>query len=68
MTRDALMAAAILTMVMAFLSGSGLWLILGPRLRLADEVQQNDLLNLVAYTGIALPLAFAVVFYLLELV
>ena len=61
------MAAAILTLILAFLSGSGLWLVVGPRLSLADEVQQNELLNLVAYTGLALPLAFAVVFYLLEL-
>ena len=62
------MAAAILTLVVAFLSGSVLWLALGPRLRLANDVQQNELLNLVAYTGLALPLAFALVFYLLELV
>ena len=62
------MAAAILTMVAAFLCGSILWLMLGARLKLADDVQQNDLLNLVAYTGLALPLAFAVVFYLLELI
>ena len=61
------MAAAILTLVLAFLSGSGVWLTVGPRLGLADDVQQNELLNLVAYTGLALPLAFAVVFYLLEL-
>lgn len=62
------MAAAILMMVVAFLSGSGLWLTLGPRLRLAHNEQQNDLLNLAAYTGLALPLAFALVFYLLELI
>ena len=62
------MAAAILTFVMALLSGGGMWLVLGPRLRLADDVQQNELLNLLAYSGLALPLAFAVVFYLLELV
>jgi hypothetical protein len=62
------MAAAILTLVLAFVSGAGLWLILGPRLRLADDVAQNDLLNLVAYTGLALPLAFTLVFYLLELI
>ncbi len=62
------MAAAILTMVMAFLSGGGLWLVLGPRLRLATEAGQNDLLNLLAYSGLALPLAFGLVFYLLELI
>jgi hypothetical protein len=61
------MAAAILTMVLAFLSGGGSWLLLGPRLPLADDVQHNDLLNLLAYTSLALPIAFAVVFYLLEI-
>lgn len=62
------MTAVILTMVVALLSGSGVWLVLGPRLRFTDDAQRNELLNLVAYTGLALPLAFALVFYLLELV
>ena len=53
---------------MAFLAGGGLWLLVGPRLQLAQDVQANDLLNLVAYVGGALPVAFAVVFFLLELV
>jgi hypothetical protein len=60
-------AAAILTLVIALLSGSVVWLIVGPRLPLAADSQQNELLNLVAYTGLALPLAFALVFFLLEL-
>ncbi|MCZ6711617.1 MAG: hypothetical protein O7B25_14735 [Gammaproteobacteria bacterium] len=62
------MAAVILTIVMAFLSGSGVWLALGPRLRLADDTQRNELLNLLAYTGVALPVAFVVVFFLVELI
>jgi Na+-driven multidrug efflux pump len=62
------MAAVILTFVVAFLSGSGVWLALGSRLRLAGDVQRNELLNLLAYTGVALPLAFASVFYLVELI
>lgn len=60
------MAAAILTLLLALFVGGGAWLGLGPRLKLADDDQQNDLLNLVAYTGLALPLAFAVVFFALE--
>jgi hypothetical protein len=60
------MAAAVLTLVLAFFCGGSLWLALGPRLPLADEAEQNDLLNLVAYTAGAVPLAFVVVFFLLE--
>lgn len=62
------MAAGLLTLVIAFLAGGGLWLAIGARLRLAQDVQANDLLNLVAYVGGALPVAFALVFYVLELV
>jgi hypothetical protein len=60
------MAAAVLTLVLAFFCGGGAWLALGPRLALSEHTEQNDLLNLLAYTGIAIPLAFAVVFFLLE--
>ena len=61
------MAAGILTIVIAFLSGGGLWLALGPRLKLSQDVQTNDLLNLVTYVGGALPVAFALVLFVLEL-
>ena len=60
------MAAAILTLVLAFLVGGGLWLAVGPRLRLAEAAEANQLLNLVAYVLGALPVAFVVVFFLLE--
>jgi hypothetical protein len=59
------MAAAVLTLLLAFLCGGGLWLALGPRLALSQEAEQNDILNLVVYVGGAVPLAFIVVFYLL---
>ena len=62
------MAAGILTVVIAFLGGGGLWLALGPRMQLAQEEQANDLLNLVAYVGALLPVAFALVLFVLELV
>ncbi len=62
------MAAGILTLVMAFLAGGGLWLAVGPRLQLAQDVQTNDLLNLLAYVGGALPIAFGLVFFVLKLV
>ena len=60
------MAAAVLTFAIAFVCGGGLWLALGPRLALSDESDQNELLNLVVYVGMILPLAFLVVFFLLE--
>jgi len=60
------MAAAILTLALAFVCGGGLWLALGPRLTLSEETEQNDLLNLVVYVGAVLPLAFVVVFFLVE--
>lgn len=60
------MAAAVLTLVLAFFCGGGVWLALGPRLALSDEAEQNDLLNLAAYTALAVPLAFVVVFFVLE--
>ena len=62
------MAAVMLTMVVAFLGGSGAWLALGARLRIAGDAQRNELLNLLAYIGAALPLAFVLVFYLVELI
>jgi hypothetical protein len=62
------MAGGILTLVMAFLAGGVLWLVIGTRIQLAEDLQANDLLNLVAYVGGALPIAFAVVFYVLELI
>jgi hypothetical protein len=61
------MAAGILTLVVAFLAGAGLWLAVGPRLPLTTDAQANELLNLAAYVGGALPVAFVVVFYVLEL-
>ncbi len=59
------MAAAILTLALAFLCGGGLWLGLGPRLVLSDDADQNQLLNLMTYVGGALLPAFLVVFFLL---
>ena len=62
------MAAGILTLVAAFLVGGGAWLLVGPCFQLSRQVQINDLLNLAAYVGAALPVVFVVVFFLLELI
>ncbi len=60
------MAATILTLILSFILGGAVWLGVGPRLRIKHDAQQNDLLNFLSYTLIALPLMFVVVFYLLE--
>lgn len=60
------MAAAVLTFAIAFIGGGGLWLALGPRLALSSQTDQNDVWNLVAYVGVTLPLAFLIVFFVLE--
>lgn len=65
---DASVAAAILTLVIAFLCGGGLWLVLGPRFALSDDSEQNDVLNLLVYIGGLVPVAFVLVFFLLEAV
>jgi len=59
------MAAAVLTLILAFFAGGGVWLALGPRLALSRETEQNEVLNLVAYVGAAVPVAFVIVFFLL---
>ena len=60
------MAAAVLSFAIALVLGGGLWLALGPRLVLSNETEQNELLNLVVYVGLILPLAFLAVFFGLE--
>ncbi len=60
------MAATILTLVLSFVVGGAVWLGVGTRLKIKSDTQQNDLLNFLSYTLIALPLVFTVVFYLIE--
>lgn len=60
------MAAAVLTLALAFIGGGSLWLVLGARLALVEEAELNDLLNLLVYVGAVLPPAFALVFFVLE--
>ena len=60
------MAAAILTIVISVVVGGGTWLLAGSRLTLAEEAERNEILNLVTYFAIALPVVFVVVFFLIE--
>ena len=60
------MAAVILTLVLSFLLGGGAWAALGARLTIdAADQERNDVLNLLAYIGIAMPIAFVCVFIVL---
>lgn len=60
------MAAAILTLVLAFMAGGGLWLLAGSRLTLADDEERNQVLNLIAYVLALLLPVFAIVFYVIN--
>jgi len=60
------MAAAILTILISFLCGGGAWLLAGARFTLdAEDKERNDLLNLLTYIALAMPVAFVCVFFLL---
>jgi len=56
------MAAAVLTLVVTLIAAGGFWLALGARLRLSEDAQVNDLLNLGAYYFLGLPVVFVVIF------
>ncbi len=56
------MAASVLTLVVTLLVAGGAWLVFGARLKLSDDRQVNDLLNLGAYYFLSLPVVFVVVF------
>lgn len=60
------MAATVLSLVLAFILGAGAWLAIGPRLPLNADGDLNQTLNFFAYVGIAFPVVFAAVFFLLE--
>ncbi|MCY4566196.1 MAG: hypothetical protein OXE40_17135 [Gammaproteobacteria bacterium] len=56
------MAAAVLTLVVTLLAAGGVWLTLGARLKLSEDKQVNDLLNLGAYYFVGLPFVFVLIF------
>ena len=53
------MAAAALTLALTFVAAGGIWLGLGAKLRLNEDEQVNDLLNLILYYALCLPAVFA---------
>ncbi len=58
------MAAAVLTLVVTLLAAGAVWLTFGARLRLSEDSQVNELLNLGAYYFLGLPIIFFVIFAL----
>ena len=57
------MAAVVLSASLAFLLAGTGWLVVPKRLRLAEDQQQNEILNFFAFVGIAFVVAFPVVFF-----
>lgn len=56
------MAAAALTLALTFVAAGGLWLCVGAKLKLNEDEQVNDLLNLILYYALCLPAVFVIVF------
>ncbi len=52
-----------MTLVGSFLLAAVLWLIIGSRFRFASGRSGNDLLNIAAYFGGCLPIAFVIIFF-----
>jgi len=60
------MVAVILTLVVSFMIGGIVWLTAGSRLPLNQDKDLNEVLNLIAYVGMALLPVFFGVFFLLD--
>ena len=59
-------ATIILTVILSFVAAAAVWLTLGPRFKFDEDARQNEILNVLAYFGIAFPFCFAIVFFLIE--
>ena len=57
------MAGTVMTLVVSFVLAAVLWLVIGSRFQFAPERAANDLLNIAAYFGGCLPIAFVLVFF-----
>lgn len=60
------MAAFILSLVASVVFGGVLWLIIGPKLKLNEEPVQNEVLNVLAFMGIAFVVLFPLVVVVLS--
>ena len=61
------MAGAILSLLITVLVTGGIWLAFGSRVKLSEESEQNDILNIAVYALATLPFAFALVYFGLNL-
>lgn len=61
------MAGAVLSFVITCLVTGGIWFAIGSRLKLSEESEQNDILNLAVYAVIVLPITFLVVYFGVDL-
>ena len=56
------MGAVVLSLAFSVMVGIGIWLLIGPRLRLNPDPAQNSVLNVFAYVAMVFPLLFVLVF------
>ena len=61
------MAGAVMSLVITCLITGVLWFTLGSRFGFSEDSEQNDILNLAAYAGIILPVAFLFVYFVVDL-
>ena len=57
------MAGTVMTLVVSFVLAAVLWLVIGSRFRFGAGRSGNDFLNIAAYFGGCLPIAFVLVFF-----
>ena len=57
------MPAVILTLILAFVMAGAVWLIVGTRLQLSADAEQNDRLNFALYYVGMVPVSFVLVFF-----
>lgn len=59
------MAALILSVAGSVVLGALIWLLVGPRMNLAEEQVQNEVLNVLVYIGISFVILLPIVLFLL---
>ena len=57
--------AVLFTLVLSFLLASLTWLVIGSRFGLIRSQAENDVLNLLSYLLLLVPLSFVIVFFVI---
>lgn len=60
------MVAVAFTIALCVVIAGVFWLVFGARLRMAPDASTNDVLNLICYFLLALPVVFVFVFFAIE--